>query len=283
MFLMAYSPVFAQNSSSQAQTLDLDLPAYLSTSVIPLSNKEKQALKLSTSWISRGAEPFLAANGKLVYVYGVSMPSILASPLQVCDVELQEGESINEIIVGDNARWQVETGQAGNTTHIFIKPLDTGLETNAVVTTDKRVYHLRLISTVKSFTPYIGFTYADDLRTYVNKKQKQQEKTAFFESTKHENKEIDLLDLNFNYEVKGKALWKPVRVYDDGNKTFIKLPKETKSNEMPILLVRKDRNNVIVNYRVKKRSFIVDGIFGEMILVLGVGASKEQVNIKRVK
>ena len=231
---------FAQVPSiAQTEVLDLDLPAYLGTTVIPLSKKEKQALRLSSKWVARSAEAFLVGNGKLVYVYGASMPTVLASPMQVCDVELQEGETINEIMVGDSARWTLETGQANNTVHLFIKPLDAGLETNAIITTNRRVYHLRLVSTLHDFTPYVGFTYADDLRKHVSQKQNLQAQTEIFQSTKHDGKTLDLSDLCFDYVLKGKASWKPMRVYDDGRQTFIKLPKKTKSGEMPILLVSK--------------------------------------------
>ena len=78
-------------ATPEIEILDLDLPAYLGTTVIPLSKKEKQALQLSTTWVTRSTDAFLVGNGKLVYVYGSSMPTVLASPMQVCDVELQEG------------------------------------------------------------------------------------------------------------------------------------------------------------------------------------------------
>ena len=52
---------------------------------------------------------------------------------------------------------------------------------------------------------------------------------------------------------------------------------------MPILLVSKGKETVLVNYRVKDQSMILDGIFEEIILVLGVGKNKEQIIIKRVE
>ena len=41
------------------------------------------------------------------------------------------------------------------------------METSAVITTDRRVYHLRLISRKTDFTPYVGFLYPDDLKAQV--------------------------------------------------------------------------------------------------------------------
>ena len=107
---------------------------YLNPVAIQLSAKERQALKLSTEWPSASSDtkPYMAGGGKLMYVHGASTPTVIAAPFQVCDVELEAGESVNEIVVGDSARWMVESGTAGNTTHLFIKPADSGLETSAL-------------------------------------------------------------------------------------------------------------------------------------------------------
>ncbi|MGD9950253.1 MAG: TrbG/VirB9 family P-type conjugative transfer protein, partial [Desulfobulbus sp.] len=96
-------------------------------------------------------------------------------------------------------------------------------------------------------------------------------------------KEVDLAQLNFNYEVEGKVPWKPERVYDDGLKTYIKLPRSTRSGEMPALLVRKGGTDVLVNYRVQDETMIVDGLFSTIALVTGVGGDQESVEIRRGK
>ena len=96
-------------------------------------------------------------------------------------------------------------------------------------------------------------------------------------------KEVDLSKLNFNYELDGSALWKPERVYDDGLKTYIQLPRVTKTGEMPILLVRKGGKDVLVNYRVQNLTMMVDGLFDTIALVVGVGGDQESVEIRRVQ
>ena len=83
------------------------------------------------------------------------------------------------------------------------------------------------------------------------------------------------------HEVKGKASWKPERVYDDGRQTIIRLPAKTASGEMPILLVRKGKQDVLVNYRVKDSAMIVDGLFDRIALVIGVGGDQEKVEVRR--
>jgi type IV secretion system protein VirB9 len=207
--------------------------------------------------------------------------------MQVCDVELQAGETINEIVVGDSARWLVVSGATGSgpgaTVHLFIKPVDAGLESSAVVTTDRRVYHLRLVSQRTGHTPYVGFLYSDDLRQQAALKRAKEAREREWASTTLDGKAVDLSSLNFNYEVKGKAAWKPERVYDDGQQTFIRLPSKSRSGEMPVLLVRKGGKDVLVNYRVKDQAMVVDGLFERIALVIGVGMDQEKVEIIRGK
>ena len=125
--------------------------------------------------------------------------------MQVCDVELQAGEKVNEVIVGDSARWMVETASAGETTHLFIKPVDAGLETTAVVTTDRRVYHLRLVSQRTGHTPYVGFVYADSMKQQIAAKKAAQERETSRNTAMLDGKSVDISKLNFNFDVRGKA------------------------------------------------------------------------------
>jgi type IV secretion system protein TrbG len=258
---------------------------YLNPKTVPLTDKEKKALRLSGSWSRQGVEPVLTGGGKVVYVHGASLPTIVAAPMQVCDVELQPGETVHEIVVGDSSRWMVDSGTAGSgasaTAHLFIKPVDSGLESSAVVTTDRRVYHLRLVSQRSGHTPYVGFLYSESLKQQAAWKQARDAKEREWDSTTVDGKATDLSALNFNYEVKGKAKWKPERVYDDGRQTFIRLPEKSASGEMPVLLVRKGKQDVLVNYRVKDSAMIVDGLFDRIALIIGVGGDQEKVDVIR--
>ncbi len=260
---------------------------YLSPDTVPLTAKEKRVLDLVRQWSGKGKSGSTTSfmqGGQLVYVHGADggIPVVIAAPLQVVDVELEPGEMVNEIVVGDSARWQVESGSAGASTHLFIKPIDVGLESSAVVTTDRRVYHLRLVSRKNDYTPYVGFVYADDLRRQVAANQAQQQRQQKWKSTEDQGgATTDLSKLNFAYDVSGSAPWKPERVYDDGRKMYIQLPSSTGSGEMPALLVKKGQKDVLVNYRVKGLTMEVDGLFPHLALVVGVGRSQELVEIRK--
>lgn len=272
----------SQNSAGATPEID-----YISPKVVPLTAKEKKALSLSQDWARQNIDPVLSGGGKVMYVHGASLPTIVATPMQVSDVELEAGEVVNEIVVGDSARWMVESGSAGSgadaRVHLFIKPVDAGLETSTVITTNRRVYHLRLVSQRKGHTPYVGFLYADSLNRQSAARQAREAKEQEWSSTTIDGQQADLSKLNFNYEVKGKATWKPERVYDDGRQTFIRLPKKTASGEMPVLLVRKGSRDVLVNYRVKDAAMVVDGLFERIALIVGVDGDQEKVEVIRGK
>lgn len=294
LFLLSV-PAFAAEGYPPAMSLPSasgeSLPAapsspaglYVGPDLVPLTAKESMALSRSSQWARHGAAPLMGPGGKLMYVHGASLPTIIGAPMQVVDVELQAGETLHEIIVGDSARWMVETGKAGDTPHLFIKPVDAGLESSAVVTTDRRVYHLRLVSQRSGHTPYVAFLYADNLRREAAAKRAAEDRQKQWSTMTADGADADLSKLNFAYEISGKAPWKPERVYDDGRQTFIRLPKSAKSGEMPVLLVRKGGKEALVNYRVKDQAMIVDGIFERLALIVGVGSAQEKVEVRRAK
>ena len=97
---------------------------------------------------------------------GASLPSVVCSPLQVCDVGLQPGEVVNQIHVGDKVRWSIMPAVSGfgseRTTHLIVKPADGGLVTSILVYTDKRTYSIKLISTQSQWTPLTAFSYPEN-------------------------------------------------------------------------------------------------------------------------
>lgn len=275
-----YPPALESGTAGAMPEID-----YISPATVPLTDREKKALRLSADWARRNVAPVLGDGGKVIYVHGAALPTILAAPMQVCDIELEPGETVNEIVVGDSARWLVDSGTAGAgpaaTVHLFVKPVDAGLESSAVVTTDRRVYHLRLVSQRSGHTPYVGFVYADDLRRMAASRKAAETKRATWESASIDGQRRDLAALNFAYGVKGKAPWKPERVYDDGRQMFIRLPESATSGEMPVLLVRKGDKDILVNYRVKDSAIVVDGVFEKIALIVGVGGEQQKVEIVR--
>jgi type IV secretion system protein VirB9 len=62
---------------------------------------------------ARPASSRLGPDGKVVFLFGETQPSVICSPLQVCDIELQGGEIVRDVLVGDTVRWKVEPATSG--------------------------------------------------------------------------------------------------------------------------------------------------------------------------
>jgi type IV secretion system protein VirB9 len=206
-------------------------------------------------------------------------------------VALQAGEQINSINLGD-PRFTVEPAISGSgdmeIQHLIIKPMDVGLDTGLIVTTNLRTYHLRLRSHRTEYMPQVSFTYPGDALAKWDAMKGRQVK-EIHKKTMSETGEY-LGDLNFDYKITGNAAWKPVRVYNNGVKTIIQMPSVMAQTEAPtLLMVRKDggvfsdEETVIVNYRVQGDRYIVDTIFDKAILIAGVGASQDRVTIQKAK
>ena len=266
---------------------------YFSSQNPTLTPQEKAAIAIAQKWqaaSATGIKPVSGTDGSIRYLFGAQEPSIVCAVLQVCDVELQAGEQVNSIHLGDTARWTVEPAITGSgpaeIQHLIIKPMDVGLETSLIVTTNRRTYHFRLRSHRTQFMPRVAFTYTEDtlVKWDALKTREGKEKQ---ERTLPQTGEY-LGDLNFAYSVDGSVAWKPVRVYNDGQKTIIQMPAAMAQTEAPTLLVvRKDGGlftddeTVLVNYRIQGDRYIVDTIFDKALLIAGVGSSQDRVVITR--
>ena len=260
----------------------IDEDLFLSPVPVPLTAKEKKTVETSRTWREQAAadvSPILSDGGATQFVFGLEQPSVVCSPLNVTDVELQRGEAVQSVLLGDTSRWRVDVvTSAGDTPHLIMKPLDVGLTTSMVVTTDRRTYHLRLRSHRTEYVARVNFTYPEDASAKIAA-QEQMIKTKREKETIPET-EDRLSDLDFNYRITGKALWKPVRVYNDGRRTVLEMPTAMSQMEAPSLLVLQGGEQTLVNYRVQNRRYIVDRIFTEAILITGVGRHQEQVTVK---
>ena len=292
-------PVFlvvVQTASAAAGDKDL-AELYLSTNNPKLTKQEQSALAIAERWkasSASGMAPVSGANGTITYLYGAQQPSIVCAVLQVCDVALQEGEQVNSINLGDTARWTIEPAITGSgpteVQHLIIKPMDVGLETSLVVTTNRRTYHFQLRSHRTQYMPKVAFSYPEEAmarwEALKHSETKQRQEKTLPKTGEY------LGDLNFDYAVTSERdiAWKPVRVYNDGQKTIIQMPAAMAQTEAPTLLViRKkgdvftDDETVMVNYRVQGDRYVVDTVFDRAILIAGVGSSQDVVTIERGK
>ena len=240
---------------------------------------EAKGMGISTQW--RGSKGLVTkgADGKVIFLYGEVQPSVVCSPLQVCDIELQGGEVVRDVLVGDTVRWKVEpatSGAAGGQAiHLIVKPSEPGLVTSMVVTTSRRTYHIQLKSHPTQYMARVGFEYPEDVST------KLADVNARLEASTIPGAGVPAEQLSFAYSVSGSAGWRPTRVYSDGLKTYIQFPRSISGQDAPVLFVVSGGQNRIVNYRMKSNMMVVDYNIDRAVLVSGVGWKQQKVTISR--
>jgi type IV secretion system protein VirB9 len=172
-------------------------------------------------------------------------------------------------IASEFTRWVVgdtTSGSAdGKQVHVLVKPVAPALETNLVVTTDRRTYHLALQSTEHTAMAALSWTYPQDQLVTL----KQQNERA--EAARPIDQGLALDRLQFRYQITGDTPpWKPVRAFDDGSKVYIEFPGRIDQGEAPpLFVVGPTGDSELVNYRVRGNYYIVDRLFGAAELRLG--------------
>ena len=255
-----------------------------------LTEKQQKAaaLNLAQQWKNKRIKPILSPDGKILYAYGPTAVTIVTKVYHFTDIELQAGETIKNISIGDSIRWATKEAYHGTgankVLHIFIKPFDRGLKTNMTLLTNKRAYRFNLKSAKGNLSHMgiVGFLYPEDHIKKINAdRQKQERYERQNLLTGIDNKKTAISSLDFNYKMSGKASWKPVRVFNDGKKTIIELPAKAQYKKIPILSVLdSNKETEIVNYRFLNNKFVVDKLFDNAILLSGSGRSQKRINIK---
>lgn len=278
---------------SAAPNNDILADKYFSKNEPSLTPQEKAAIDIANKFQkgNYSSKPFAGPHGSINYVYTIGQIDVLCAVLQVCDVALQPGEQVNNLNIGD-PRFQIEPAITGfgesQTLHLLIKPLDVGLDTTLVVTTNRRTYHFRVRSSRDKFMPYVDFTYPEDAIAKwqaIRDKKVEHIKDNTIPSTNEY-----LGDLDFQYQIDGSIRWTPTRVYNDGKKTIIEMPYSMQQTETPTLLVIRKEGGIftdddiqMVNYRLQGNRYIVDSVFDKAMLIAGVGSNQDKVTITRGK
>ena len=257
---------------------------------VPLTPNAEEAVRVSEQWMASKNAPAAGPDGKVVFSYGAGLPTVVCAPLRVCIIELQSGEKIiGEPQIGDSVRWNLAPALYGKgdeaTSVIVLKPQSAGLDTNLLITTDRRAYYLRLISKPEDYVARAAFAYpdGDERKWQVHLAQQQAEAKEANRNRELTPAAVAVGNLCFDYSVKGgDENLRPVRVFDDGAKTYIQMPPGVQNRQAPVLVVMgQDGKGEMVNYRVKDQLYVVDRLFDRAQLILGAGKKAQKVEITR--
>ncbi len=225
-------------------------------------------------------------NAVQVYPYSEgALYQVYSAPGQVTDIALQPGEQLvgpGPVAAGDTVRWIIGdtvSGTGPNTrVHILVKPTRADLQTNLIINTDRRTYHLELRSAERTYMASVSWSYPQDQLIALRRQNAAAEAAQPVASVALPSIE----NLNFRYRIEGDhPSWRPVRAFDDGRQVFIEFPAGIAQGEMPPLwIIGAEGGAQLVNYRVRGRYMVVDRLFGGAELRLG-GERQRRVRIVR--
>ncbi len=236
--------------------------------------------------IKTGQSTPLLTDGFAIVQYQLyQQPIIQAAPFQITVIQLEPGEKFTNISSGDPTRWSYAVAVSGKDDaaqqNILVKPSLPDISTNLVISTNQRLYNLRLVSTqTDKLTRNIRFYYPEDR---VNSKD---DKMPSFEEESIEEQPnyiptYPIVCNHYRITTGGffsrPPVWQPLRVLDDGVHTYIQFPDYISQRDLPALFVVNGSQKECVNYRFKAPFMIVDKIFDEATLVTGVGGSQQAV------
>jgi type IV secretion system protein VirB9 len=207
------------------------------------------------------------ADGALYQVY--------TSPGRVTVIALQEGEELVTVSAGDTVRWVVGDTASGSGASlrvtVLVKPTRTGLKTNLVITTNRRMYLLELSSTPQAWMASVSWDYPKDRMLALQKQAQQAQAAAPIDSG------LSLEQIKFRYAITGDSPpWKPLRAFDDGQRVYIQFPGGIAQGELPpLFVIGPQGDGQLVSYRFRSPYYVVDRLFGAAELRLG--ADKAQV------
>ncbi|ACG77930.1 conjugal transfer protein [Phenylobacterium zucineum HLK1] len=221
------------------------------------------------------------ANAAQIYPYAEgALFQVYTAPGRITDITLEEGETLSgtgPVAAGDTARWIIGDTESGSgasrRVHILVKPTRADLQTNLVINTNRRTYHLELRATPATYMASVAWRYPAD------------EALAAAESVeRYAAPTVAIEQLNFNYRISGdRPSWRPVRVFDDGRQTFIEFAPSVTQGELPPLFVGGADGKAadLVNYRVSGQRMVVDRLFTRAELRLGDRRGQKRVRIER--
>ncbi len=244
----------------------------------------KEAVKQSYKDSIKNLKDYTGGMGIFDYDGNYQYP-LFTKKLSMTTVILNSDEvmTTEDVFLSDSKSWEI-TGEIwpspeGDRQIIMIKPLSSGLETDMLVVTNKRLYKFILYSTEKDYQPMVKFRYPTErkfITSHTKKVTPEKIITSFGEA------DLDLVSFNYKVSIplfQKKTGWVPELVYDDGSFTYIKLPEEVLQKEIPVLY---ENGRDIVNYEIhpsQHNLLIVNKLIEKLTLRLG----KRKITIKKKK
>lgn len=270
------------------EPLPLPLPAQLKPAPTPAEEKPRpepadEAQRIARAHMEARVPPTREGYVNAIQVWPYAegaLYQVYASPGRVTAIALQPGEELVTVAAGDTLRWIVGDTSSGTgaslRVSVLIKPTRSALQTNLVITTNRRTYLLELTSTEKTWMASVSWDYPKD-RLLALQRQAQAVSAAAPVDVG-----LSLEKIQFRYAISGSnPSWKPLRAFDDGEKVYIQFPGSIAQGDLPpLFVIGAQGDGQLVNYRFRSPYYIVDRLFAAAELRLGADKG-DMVRIER--
>lgn len=242
---------------------------------------------LWVAFLSLFLPPALSAvePGVTIVPFGTAAPELECETLRVCAVELEAGERVVKTYVGDGERWKVDvqlSQEGGVKPLVVLKPTECAIETNLIVSTDRRIYDV-LVKSRSCANPGEGlklgprrlrFEYGGFSQAWNDKGQPPGTAKAQPDAVKPQN-------LSFKYSWQGG--WrgpKPKLVYDDGKRIYVRFEKVPE--KAPAIFRKGAEGLEIVPFRLEGDVYVIEAMPEEFVLVSGPHEKRDRTVVRRI-
>lgn len=239
-----------------------------------------------------------------VYSFG-ERATVRCAPRLACTIDLEPGERIRGRAIGDPDRWdysELVSGPDGaEQAHLVVRPTDYGIHTNLIVTTDRRAYRIQLVSETYpekpeketvAFTEQVAFRYPKrwvEEKPPLPKPPEPPPKVEEEEATPVVLEPASLEKMNFAYKVvqpkwkRHRFDWKPLAVFDDGQRTYVQLPPLREMDLAPIIRgIQPTGEPYPLNAMLHGQTFVIPKLVKRAEILFGVGKNRKWLRIERL-
>ena len=164
----------------------------------------------------------------------------------VSTIQFAKGERVDSVQLGDHVSWQVDRLKRGDM--LSVVPIENGgAYTNMLVTTNRRVYSFEMTARHAPYVedPSLTYLYRFDYPMTAEEFAQSRSRAANIDDVIARNDETGGSALNSAYRASGPKRLKPVRMFDDGEKTYLAFAKG--SPRPAAFAVASDRSESVVN------------------------------------
>lgn len=173
-------------------------------------------------------------------------------------------ERIENIAVGNSAAWQVTPNKRANL--LFVKPAGARAHTNMTVITDQRTYLFDLVSSAAQAPVYmLRFSYPAQPKPPAPVVEAAANPAPVIAAAPPPQPVP--ADVSFAWTSRGDKALLPVRLFDDGQSTYLEWPKDA---TLPAILIR-DASGLEgpVNSTIRGQYIVVEGVPAQLVLRQG--------------